>query len=278
MNAAVEGYPFVAVILVAHGGRDYTIACIESLKESTYPNFKIILVDNASPDDTREKVAARFPDIEIMTSDKNLGFAGGNNLGIRYALSLKAEYIFLLNNDTEIAPDAINHLVNTASQNKNIGAVGPMIYYFSDKTRIWSAGGIINFTWSYLKHRGIREQDRNQYNQSSDVDYLTGCAFMFPSKAIELIGFLDEGFWMYYEDADFCMRLKKKGLRIVFEPHAKVWHKISSSTGGNISRRKMLYKFQSGWKFFARYSPSPLWIVTYPLSQFIFFLAALMKR
>ena len=131
--------PLVAVILVAYGGRDDTIECIHSLEKSDYPNFKIILIDNNSPDDTRHVVSREFPDVELIVSEVNLGFAGGNNLGIDKALQIKSDYIFLLNNDTEIAPDGITKLVESAGRYNDLGAIGPKIYYYEDKERIWSA-------------------------------------------------------------------------------------------------------------------------------------------
>lgn len=270
--------PHVAVILVAFGGRDDTLACITTLLKSDYSNFKIILVDNDSWDDTSEQVSEKYPDVEIIRSDKNLGFAGGNNLGIDRAIETGARYIFLLNNDTEIAPDAISLLVQSAEKIENLGVIGPMIYYHEDKDLIWSAGGKIDYSWSNLYHRGIRTKDAMEFSTNEEVDYLTGCAIMFPAKRVGEIGKLDESYWMYYEDADFCQRIKKAGYSVIFEPGAKVWHKVSSSTGGNLAPRKMIYKFNSGYRFFMKYSTSPFWFITYPVSQLIAFLKALTVR
>ena len=273
-----ETAPLVAVIQVAYGGRDYTLACLKSLGKSNYKNLKIILVDNDSPDDTSELVSKSFPEVEIIKIGKNLGFAGGNNVGIDRALQSGVQFILLLNNDTEVDPDAIDKLVERAQKTDKLGAIGPTIYYHSAPDLIWSAGGIINFKWSFLKHRGIREKDRGQYSESVEVDYLTGCAIMFPAKIISEVGKLDESYWMYYEDADLCARLKRAGYKIVFEPDSKVWHKISSSTGGNISSRKMWFKFRSGWRFFKTYSPSGSWIITYPISQFVIYIKVLVGK
>jgi GT2 family glycosyltransferase len=276
MTDAIPG-PLVAVILVAYGGRDDTVACIKSIQQSDYSNFRIILVDNDSPDDTSQFVRGTFPDVLLVESERNLGFAGGNNLGIDKALELNADYIFLLNNDTEIAPDTIGKLVDSAGKSERIGAIGPKIYYFEKKDTIWSAGGIIDFRWSNLYHRGIRRTDSAEYNIKREVDYLTGCALMFPSDRVKEIGKLDESFWMYYEDADFCMRLKRAGYSIIYEPESKVWHKVSSSTGGNLSCRKMWMKFKSGLEFFQRYSPSPFWFITYIISQKMVWIKAIFK-
>jgi GT2 family glycosyltransferase len=269
--------PLIAVILVAYGGRDDTVACIRSIQKSDYSNYRIILVDNDSPDDTSQFVRGTFPDVLLVESETNLGFAGGNNLGIDKTLELNADYIFLLNNDTEIASDTIGKLVDSAGKSEKLGAIGPKIYYFEKKDIIWSAGGMIDFRWSNLYHRGIRKLDSAEYNVRREVDYLTGCALMFPSERVKEIGKLDESFWMYYEDADFCMRLKRAGYSINYEPGAKVWHKVSSSTGGNLSYRKMWMKFKSGLEFFRRYSPSPFWFLTYVLSQKYTFIKAVFK-
>lgn len=278
MKTSRNPEPLVAVILVAYGGRDDTLSCLSSLYKSDYANLKFILVDNASPDDTSQRVAIEFPDVEIIKSEKNLGFAGGNNLGIDFAIQIGAGYIFLLNNDTEIASDAVRLLVKSAMQIEKLGAIGPLIYYHEKKDLIWSAGGRIDFRWSNSYHRGIRSKDEKQFDSLEEVDYLTGCALMFPAEIVTEIGKLDESYWMYYEDADLCQRLKKAGFSIMFEPSAKVWHKISSSTGGNLSKRKMWYKFRSGIMFFRRYSPSVFWVVTYPISQLASFFRAIFSR
>jgi len=214
----------------------------------------VILVDNASHDGTAEVVREKFPSVKIISNAENLRFAGGNNVGIEYAIKHGADYILLLNNDTEVASDFLGELVNAAESSKNIGMVGPKIYYYYDQNRIWFAGGKIEFWKGWISHIGIREIDHGQYNSTRDVGYLTGCCLLIKREVIEKIGKLDERFFIYGEDADWCVRASRAGYKLVYVPSSVIWHKVSSSSGGNLSWYKNWNKLKSQLRLMARYA------------------------
>jgi len=251
----------VSIIVLTWNGKLLTLDCLESLAALNYENVDIIVVDNASTDGTAEAIRDLYGGrIEIVVNEENLGFAGGNNIGIRRALEKDADFVLLLNNDTLVDPDLVGQLVAAVSSSKDIGIVGPKIYYASPRDQIWFAGGEINLARGTARHIGIRERDAGQYDRSRDVDYVTGCALMARRDVVNRVGFLDPSFKAYYEDADFCMRARREGYRVVYAPSGRVWHRISSSTGGQLSRAKILLKLRSTVIFFRRYASLRHWV------------------
>jgi GT2 family glycosyltransferase len=191
-----------------------------------YEVADILVVDNASRDDTPAAVRARFPEALVIETGANLGFAAGNNVGLRYALEHNYDYALLLNNDTEVAPDFLDELVEAAEADPAIGAIGPMIYYHERPDMIWSAGGVIDWRHGNSAMRGVGERDRGQYRTATDVDFVSGCALLCKRAALERAGLLDERFFMYYEETEWCVRAARAGFRIVHLPAARIWHKI----------------------------------------------------
>jgi GT2 family glycosyltransferase len=253
--------PKVAVIVLSWNGKELTLACIESLTASDYPHLDIYLVDNASTDGTVESVEAAFGEqIRLIVNHENLGFAGGNNVGIRQALEEGAEYVLLLNNDTTVARDMISQMVTAAGRNPRMGIFGPKIFYESPPDQIWFAGGDVLLARGVTRHIGIREKDRGQYDIAREVSYASGCALMVRRDVIDEIGVLDETYEMYFEDTDFCMRAQLAGFGCYYVPLGRMWHKISPSTGGQMSRRKINRKLKSSWIFFRRYAKPHHWI------------------
>jgi GT2 family glycosyltransferase len=253
--------PRVAVIVLTWNGKSLTLDCLETLARSTYDNIEILIVDNASTDGTAEAIAEIYGDrFTVLVNDTNLGFAGGNNVGIRHALAIGADYVLLLNNDTLVDSELIGHLAAAISISDDVGIVGPKIYYASPPDQIWYAGGKINLARGTARHIGIREKDIGQYDTLQDVDYVTGCALMVRREVIDRIGSLDPAFNAYYEDADFCVRARRSGYRVVFVPAGHVWHRISSSTGGQLSKKKITLKLGSTWTFFRRYASPHHWL------------------
>lgn len=192
---------------------------------------------------------------------QNLRFAGGSNAGLRYGLDHGGELFLLLNNDTTVAEGFLSAMVTRIQTDPLIGMVAPKIYYQDQPERIWFAGGTISMWTGTMKHIGIRETDTGQYDLSLDIDYASGCCVLTKREVIEQIGMLDESFHMYAEDADWSQRVRRAGYRIVFEPQAKIWHKLSSSVGGHLSWYKMKNKFFSNLRFFSRYAAWYQWLV-----------------
>jgi GT2 family glycosyltransferase len=188
------------------------------------------VLDNGSNDDSVAQIRAVLPELyypaELIENGYNLGFAEGNNVGIRKALSEGADYVLLLNNDTEIAPDFIEPLVKMAQSNPNIGITGSKIYYFDAPELIWSAGGIIGKSGA-THQLGVNQPDSPEFNQLRKVDYVSGCAMLVKRAVIEKVGMLDARFFAYYEETDWCARTTKAGFTVWYVPQSKVWHKIS---------------------------------------------------
>ena len=246
--------PLVAVIVVNWNGREVTLECLRSLSALTYPNAELIVVDNASSDGSAAAIRAAYPRVRLLAMPKNLRFAGGNNAGMREALPHGAEMVLLLNNDTVVDPDFLTHLVDRLESNPRYGMAAPKIYYFDQPDRIWFAGGVVSMWTGTMRHIGIREVDCGQHNTVREIDYASGCCVLVRADVIGKVGMLDESYHMYTEDADWSMRVRRAGYAVVYEPSARIWHKLSVSAGGHLSRFKLKNKFISNFRFFWRYA------------------------
>lgn len=258
----------VAIIIVNWNGRDDTLACLHSLRSLTYPNTEVILVDNGSSDGSVESVQHRHPEVTVLAQRENLRFAGGNNEGIRHALGAGAELLLLLNNDTIVGPDFLSFLVQRMSSEPRCGMAAPKILYHDDPQRIWYAGGIVSFWTGTLRHRGIRELDAGQYDAPAPTDYATGCCVLVRRSVVDEIGQLDPSFFMYGEDADWCLRARRAGYTVLYEPRARIWHKLSSSVGGHLSFFKLRNKFIGNFRLIARHARWYHWL-TFPWMNFL---------
>jgi len=253
--------PLVSIIIVNWNGKALILECLSSLHKLSYARVQIILVDNGSTDGSVEAVEQSFPEVNVLRMNKNLGFAGGTNEGLREALRRQAEFVLLLNNDTVVDEHCLKHLVSRIRSEERIGIVAPKIYYHSTPDTIWYAGGNISMWKGVMSHTGIREKDHGQHDALRDTDFATGCCMLASAEVVRRIGFLDESYKMYSEDADWCMRARKAGDRVVYEPKAVLWHKVSSSAGGNLSWFKLRHKLVSNMRFFARHAAWYHWFV-----------------
>jgi GT2 family glycosyltransferase len=220
----------LSVILLNYNGAPDTIDCIESLHRSSFKDFEVVVVDNASSDDSVDLLKARCPDVTLLVNNRNLGFAGGNNVGIRYALKRGSEFVLLLNNDTTADPDALQTLLKTMGENSAAGIIGGKIYYSDRPNVIWFAGGYFNANSGFGDHYGKSEEDRGQYDKVRECDFITGCCMLIRRDVCQKIGFLDESYFLYYEDADFCTRARRAGYSVLYQPAAVIYHKISRAT------------------------------------------------
>jgi len=256
----------VSVCIVNWNCRDFLRACLRSLFDRPQGvSFEVIVVDNGSSDDSVVRIKAAHPDILLLESGNNLGFSGGNNIGIRHALDKGADYIWLLNNDARPDTNALRALMARADSDKTIGAVAS-ICYFADAPSIvqaW-AGSRINLWIGY--GRLCTEPHGDDW-----FDSLNGTSMLIARAAIEHVGLLDEGFFLYWEDTEFCLRLRKKGWRIAAAPGSRVLHKVNASTGGN---KIILDRYQtaSGLRLLRLYSPAP------NLAQFLFLAIRFTRR
>ncbi len=225
----------IAVILVNYNGRQYNTACIESLfaQQGGY-EVKIIVVDNASRDDSMQILRERYgtdPKIETILLDDNYGFSYANNVGIRRAGEWEADHILLLNNDTEAESDLFTRLMDCAARHSDCMIV-PKICYSDHRNVIWSAGGEVSHWIKKIRHIGLDQEDRGQYDEERQIGFATGCCLLLPRRVIERAGTLDERFFLYYEDTEYSFRLQKLGIKIYYCPAARLYHKVGASSKG----------------------------------------------
>jgi GT2 family glycosyltransferase len=230
---------------------DNTLLCLESLTKLQGVHCTILLVDNASTDDSVLKVRQRFPQVEILVNPSNLGFGKGFNQGLRFAYQAGADYIFIVNNDTYLAPDAISTLLQHVAD--DVGILAPVIYYANQPAVLWAIGGKEN-PWNLeVTKIGRGTVNNGHWPPYLECDFVTGCAMLLPRHTLENVGFFDEAFQLYYEDADFCRRVRKAGFRIIVVPKAKLWHKVSSSSGGSDSPNERYFMARSSVRFFRKH-------------------------
>jgi GT2 family glycosyltransferase len=238
-------------IVLAYNGIDLTLECLATLRNQDYPNLHLLVVDNASTDDTVEILRAQAPDVEVLPANANLGYAGGNNLGMRHALEQGADLLFLVNNDTRLDAHCVTALVEEIRQAPTCGAVGPMVYTWDNWQTISSAGGVVDWATADAINVGAGEADQGQFAARS-VDFVNGCGIMVSKTAVERVGLIDERFFMYWEETDWCVRMQEAGLDVRFQPAAKMQHK-APLTWEQQSPLTLYYMGRNRLFFFARH-------------------------
>jgi len=222
----------VFIIIVNWNGKKILATCLSSIIKADLKNApQIVVVDNNSTDGSQEMVRKSFPKTALLQNKTNLGWAGGNNVGIKYVLRKNAKYVLLLNNDVTIDKNTIPELISSFNKVKNIGIVGPKTYYDNkSKNIIADAGGLIEKNRFFGVNRGQGEKDLGQYKGSFETDFISGSAMMVKSEVFEKVGFFDESFYLYYEDTDFCLRAKKCGYLSIITSKAIVYHKFGQTS------------------------------------------------
>ena len=261
-------FPSVYAIIVNWNGKADTLECLSSLAKvrNKYQLLSVVVVDNGSTDGSIREIKVKFPWVHCIDEGKNLGFSGGNNIGISYAEEKKAEYIWLLNNDTVVDTDVLSLL--SSFQDTSVGAAGSKIYFYKGyefhKNRyqqkdlghvLWYAGGIIDWKNMLASHRGVDEVDKGQYESEMKTDFITGCSFFIRTSVIKQVGLLDESYFMYMEDLDYSLRIQRLGLKTVYNPASVLWHKNASSSGGSGSRLHEYYQTRNRLKIGMKYAP-----------------------
>ena len=251
-----NNYPKAYIVIVNWNRPHDTIECINSVKSINYNNYNIVIVDNGSNDNSPDIINNMHDDVILIKNKENLGFAGGNNVGIRFALDNGAEYIWLLNNDTVVHQNALTAMVDLGERIPESGILGSKIYYYDKPELIWYAGATINWRKVVSWHTGINQVDQPQYCVINEVDRVTGCSMLVKRDFCERIGLMDEKLFLYVEEVDWCVRAKKAGYKILYVPESKVYHKISSSTGEDFdiiynyfNTRNFLYVIKKNMSF-----------------------------
>lgn len=244
--------PLVYIVVLNWNGWRDTLRCIASLKALRYPYFEIVVIDNASSDDSVIRIREKYPEIKMIINDKNRGFAGGCNPGIRMAIGANAKYVWLINNDAIADRNALGALVDLMESCPNLGASGSLIYDldFPEKMLAWG-GGRINWVFGISRHCNKEVDD-------DSLDYITGASLFLRVEAIQDVGLLDERYFMYWEDADICIRLRKARWRLSVGKASRVFHAESSSVGKRSSLQTQYFN-ASSVRFFRKHSNFP-WV------------------
>jgi GT2 family glycosyltransferase len=225
--------PHISIIVVNWNNASDTIACIASLHDIQYSAFDIIVVDNGSHDGSADEIQAAADDITLIRNERNLGFAVGNNIGIQRAVKNGADAVLLLNNDTTVDPEILNAFVSALDTHPDAGFLTAKIYYFDDPKRIWMglphwAGDTCSF-----EHDGLDALDEHgAFEKIEEISYACGCALFATADTLARVGLMEPKFFCYFEEVDWCFRAAREGLRSYFVPGAKVWHKVSATSGG----------------------------------------------
>ena len=238
--------PLVSIITVNYNQLAVTIDLLHSLQKITYNNIEIIVVDNNSQTENPDLLKTAFENIILIKSNKNLGFAGGNNLGIKRA---KGKYVLFINNDVEVTKDFLEPLVNLFETDKEIGMISPKIRFHHTPDTIQYAGYTpMNKITIRQNLIGYRQKDKGQFDTTKQTYSIHGAAMMLPMKIIKEVGMMADIYFLYYEEHDWCFRIKKAGYKVYYQANSLVFHKESISTGKDsplkihyISRNRILY-------------------------------------
>jgi len=252
----------VAIVILHFAEKKQTLSCLLSIDNLEAKGLKTeVVVVNNNPKENLHDLKTKFNKFSFLETGKNLGYAAGNNFGIKRVLKEKPDFVFVINNDTVLDEKILLNLIEFAKTDEKIGILGPKIYFapgcefhkeryqVKDQGKvIWYAGGLIDWPNVASSHHGVDEIDRGQYDTPMETDFVSGCAMLVKKEVWEKIGFFDERFFLYWEDVDFCQRAKITGFKIVFVPQAKLWHANagSSQVGGPLhdyymTRNRLLF-------------------------------------
>lgn len=270
----MKSAPALAIVLVNWNRTGDTLNCLESIDASTFRDYVVIVVDNGSRTEEIQNLREAKADFVLLETGENLGYTGGNNRGIEYALEQNSAYVLLLNNDTFIAPDTLENIMRTVNADRKIGILTPKIFFHPARHLIWSAG--TSFDWRYMIGHltGYKVEDEGQFDQEIELDYASGCAMVIQSDVIRNIGLLCDDYFAVCEDIDYCLRAKKSGYKITYQPSARVWHIESASSGGQDAPQYVYYQLRNYFLLHARWAKS----FSHLLKSQVFLLLYAVKR
>lgn len=251
----MKNFPKVFVIILNYNGKDFIRKCLASVFKADYPNLEVVVVDNNSTDGSLELARINFSKAHFIKNEANIGVAAGNNVGIRFALERTADYILLLNQDTEVEKDFLSKLVEVAEKNEKIGIVSPVIFNGYNK-KIWFSGGKIKW-WQM----GVEYSTKAVQLDFYETNFASSCAMLIKKEVFKDAGLLDEDYFLYYEDADFCLKAKQAGFKTVVVTGSWAYH-FKEKDQFNKSKNKVYWAIVSGLIFFKKNVPSILkfWI------------------
>ncbi|MBL7110266.1 MAG: glycosyltransferase family 2 protein [Candidatus Marinimicrobia bacterium] len=259
----------VTVIVLNWNGSELLKDCLNSLEKVEYDHFNILVVDNGSTDDSVEYVTSTFLNVDILELDNNLGFAAGNNAGFKYTLlKNNPDIVVFLNNDTIVDPKFLDELINKF-ENPSIGMSTAKIFYADEPNRIWFNGADVNLAIGRISHRNIRELDSANTITYETTDYATGCCLAIKSDLFSEMDGFDEKFPMYAEDVDLSIRVNQSGREIAMASKAHIWHKVSSSMGGEFSLKKMKRKLGGLFRIYNKHATLVQWMLVILFSPYL---------
>ena len=258
--------PRVSTIILNWNGLADTRECLQSLRDASYPAQRVTVVDNGSKQDEARLLEEEFGDfIHLIRNPTNVGVAAGWNIGIRYALEQGTDYVLLLNNDVIVDPGFLSELVAAAESRPGLAAACPKTYFRDRPDVIYSTGGRVNLWTATARQIGRGQADLGQFGRVARRDYADGVCMLIPTTAFERVGLLDEDYFAYWEETDWCFRAREKGLRCCYVPEAKIWHKAARSISpGN----DFYYLYRRNALLFVRKRGNPLHLASALLVHF----------
>lgn len=258
-------YPKVIVMTLNWNRKEDTIECIKSLFELDYPNYEIVVVDNGSTDGSAQAFKQNSPNISVIENKTNLGYGGGFNVGIKYALNQRIKYVLIINNDAIADKNMLTELVKVAENDTNIGIVTGKVYSYYDPNRLQTCGKIVNFFSGDSNNVGEGEIDIGQCEEIKEYEFLDDVFWLVKTEVFKKAGMYDRNFFIYYEEVDLCAKVSKAGFKLMYTPYAKIWHKgQATSTGGGVNPIYTYYMARNRIVFMRRNSS---------LIQFMIFLS-----
>lgn len=243
----------ISVVVLNWNNAPDTLACLESLSQVTYPHVEIVVVDNGSDDGSATAIRQRFPSSLVLETGANLGYAGGNNVGIRHALGRRTDLICVLNNDVLAAPDFLEPLVQASVGSPGSAVCTPMICEVAQPDRIWTLGATVDRrTGSPIRLHAGEASTEWAHAAPYEVDFAPGTAMLVPRQVFEAVGLMDEEFFLYFEEMDWGLKARRAGCRILAVPSAVIWHKVSA-TLGQTSPVVDYYMLRNHLRFVARH-------------------------
>jgi hypothetical protein len=249
-----------AIVVLSWNGRDDTLACLASIEAIAWPSLDVLCVDNGSEDGSPTAVRERFPAVTLIENGENLGYAGGNNVGLRAAFERGADWVLLVNNDATLAPDAVRELDTVARARPRAGVLGGKVLFADPPDTVWFAGQRFNAALGYSgRPRGYRRPDGPRYDGIEVVDRVVGACMAVSRALVDEVGLLDEELFAYVEDVDWALRARAAGYEVLLVPNARAWHRVAASSGGeSASTTSMYYGVRNTIVVSERYRPLPI--------------------
>lgn len=245
----------VGIVLVNWNGWQDTVTCVESCAALEYTGYQILVVDNGSTDESVQELRSRCPDVTLIEAGVDLGFAGGCNIGIQRALDAGHEYVWVLNNDTTVDSHALSALVEDLETHPEAAIAGSKVFYFDRPDILSFAGGGLTRFSGRTYHRGDGERDDGKYDVAEETDFATGASILVRSDAIRSVGLMDDRYFLYWEDVDWCERFRLSGWTIRYAPQSVIWHKVGATTPDDRAWAQARYEGRNRVQFYRRVHP-----------------------